>query len=98
MGVAVRADGTLAAVSSGSFGSVFFLDAPRSAPVASLEVGRRPWGVAFSADGRTLFTANGPSNDVSVVDVAARTLVKKIPAGERPWGVAVLDRSGERAR
>ena len=62
----------------------------RYQPVASIEVGARPWGIAVSADGRTLYTANGPSNDVSIVDVAARAVTTRVRVGDSPWGVALV--------
>jgi len=90
MGIAVRPDGSMVYVTTGSFGSLFFLDPAKNAAVGSLIVGARPWGVALLPDGRTLYTANGPSNDVSIVDVSTRQIVKKIAVGERPWGVAIV--------
>jgi YVTN family beta-propeller protein len=63
------------------------IDAATNMPVASIEVGERPWGLDISRDGRTLFTANGPSNDVTIVDVATRTVTAKVAVGDRPWGV-----------
>jgi YVTN family beta-propeller protein len=91
MGVAVRSDGSMIYVTTGSFGSLFFLDPSKNAAVASLIVGQRPWGIALLPDERTAYTANGPSNDVSVVDLSTRQVVKKIKVGERPWGVAIVD-------
>ena len=59
-------------------------------PIASVEVGARPWGIAISADGRTLYTANGPSNDVAVVDIASRSVTARIAVGDGPWGIAIV--------
>jgi len=90
MGLAVRPDGTMIYVSSGSFGSLFFLDPATNTAADPLPVGQRPWGVALLPDGRTAYTANGPSDDVSVVDVVERKVLKKIKVGSHPWGVAVV--------
>ncbi len=92
MGMAMRPDGSMLYVTTGSFGKLFFLDPKTNESIGDVEVGTRPWGVALMPDQKTLYTANGPSNDVSIVDATTRTVVKKIPAGDRPWGVAIIDR------
>ena len=96
MGIAVRADGTMLYVTTGSFGQLFLIDPAKNQPAGSLAVGQRPWGVGLAPDGKTVFTANGPSNDVSIVDVTTQQVVKKIPVGTRPWGIAVLAPSAAR--
>jgi YVTN family beta-propeller protein len=90
MGIAVRPDGNAVYITTGSFGSLFFLNPENNNGSDSLAVGQRPWGVALLPDLRTIYTANGPSNDVSVVDLVTKQVVKKIPAGQRPWGIAVI--------
>jgi PQQ-dependent catabolism-associated beta-propeller protein len=92
MGIAVARDGAVVHVTTGSFGSLFFVDPAKNAATGSLAVGQRPWGIALLPDGKTAFTANGPSNDVSAIDLATRQVVKKIPVGQRPWGVTVVSR------
>jgi YVTN family beta-propeller protein len=57
--------------------------------IATIRVGRRPWGVAVSGDGVYVYTANGGSDDVSVIDAATLAVVKTITVGSRPWGIAV---------
>jgi len=79
-------------VTAGSFGHLFLIDPVKNAPLASFEVGQRPWGVALLPGGKTAYTANGPSNDVSLVDLGAKQVVKKITVGNRPWGVAIISR------
>ncbi len=64
------------------------VDAAGDSVVATIPVGRRPWGIALSPDGSRLYTANGFSNDVSVVDTRALKVIATIPAGDGPWGVA----------
>src|SRR5262245_5936264 len=92
MGITVSADGSTVYVTTGSFGSLFFVDPKTNAATGSMPVGQRPWGVALLPDGRTAYTANGPSNDVSVVDLTSKQVSKKVPVGNRPWGVAVIAR------
>ena len=89
MGIAVHPDGSTVYVTAGSFGHLFLVDPAKNTPIASFEVGQRPWGVALSPDGKTAYTANGPSNDVSVIDVVTT------PGGEedRRGTEAVGDRS-----
>jgi YVTN family beta-propeller protein len=95
MGIAVRSDGTMIYVTTGSFGKLFLLDPAKNQLAGSIAVGQRPWGVGLLPDGRTVYTANGPSNDVSVVDLMTAQVVKKIPVGTRPWGIAVLNAQGK---
>lgn len=68
MGVVVSPDALRVYVTIGRGRNVVALDAVSGEPVASVEVGDRPWGIGITPDGRYLYTANGPSNDVSVVD------------------------------
>jgi len=79
-------------VTTGSFGSLFFVDPKKNTGTDALAVGQRPWGVGLLPDGKTVYTANGPSNDVSVVDLSTKQVVKKITVGQRPWGIAVIAR------
>ncbi|HZE07939.1 MAG TPA: hypothetical protein VE110_04205, partial [Gemmatimonadaceae bacterium] len=69
--------------------SVSVIDATRNAVVASIPVGRRPWGVAISPDGRTVYTADGLSDTMSVIDARTRKVVSTVRVGRQPWGVAV---------
>ena len=77
-------------VTTGRGRTVVTIDTATSEPIASIEVGARPWGIAITPDGRTLVTANGPSNDVAIVDVVNRVVVAHIGVGESPWGVVVV--------
>jgi YVTN family beta-propeller protein len=77
-------------VSDGRAGSVSVLDAHSYAVLATVKVGKRPWGIVLSPDGKYLFAANGPSNDVSVVDLTTNKEVSRIKAGEGPWGITVV--------
>ncbi len=69
------------------------LDAQSYAVLATIKVGKRPWGIVLSPDGKYLFSANGPSNDVSVVDLATNQEIKRIKAGEGPWGITIVQSS-----
>jgi YVTN family beta-propeller protein len=92
MGMALSSDAAKLYVSTGRGKMVFVIDTATNKPVASFEVGQRPWGVGLSADGKTLYSANGPSNDVSVVDLATNTVLRKVKVGQGPWGILVLPR------
>jgi YVTN family beta-propeller protein len=98
MGISAREDGSMLYVTSGSFGSLFFVDPRANAPAGAVAVGQRPWGIAHSTDGKMLYTANGPSNDISAVDAASRAVVARIPVGQRPWGVVVVDTASSASR
>jgi YVTN family beta-propeller protein len=76
-------------VVGGATGALYVIDAASNGVLATIPVGKRPWGVAVSADGRFVYTANGMSNDMAVVDVAANKVVGRVGVGQRPWGVAV---------
>jgi YVTN family beta-propeller protein len=90
MCVILSADASRLYASTGRGQQVFTIDTATNKPIASVTVGKRPWGIALSADGKTLYSANGPSNNVSVVDLASNTVTATIPAGTGPWGVVVL--------
>jgi YVTN family beta-propeller protein len=87
--VVVSPDGRTVYVADGRNNSVVFLDAVSGRILATVAVGRRPWGIAMTSDGRKLYSANGLSNDVSVVDTKLRRIVKTIRVGEGPWGITV---------
>jgi YVTN family beta-propeller protein len=87
MGAVASPDGRQIFVTTGRGKTVVVIDTTTNMPVATIEVGERPWGLDISRDGRTVFTANGPSNDISIVDVATRTVTAKVTVGQRPWGV-----------
>lgn len=87
----VSNEGSKLYVSTGRGKMVFVIDTATNKPMASFEVGQRPWGITLSADGKTLYSANGPSNDVSVVDLSSNKVLRKVPTGQGPWGVIVLN-------
>jgi YVTN family beta-propeller protein len=57
--------------------------------MATIPVGRRPWGLALTPDGKKAYAANGLSNDVSVIDMQTQKVIASIPVGKMPWGVAI---------
>ena len=87
MGGVAAPDGKHVFITTGRGKNVLIIDTATQQPVATIEVGERPWGIDVSADGKTVFTANGPSNDVSFVDVETRMVTAKVKVGDRPWGV-----------
>ena len=90
MGSVASADGSRVFISTGRGKHVVIIDTKTNEPLASIEVGDRPWGIAVTPDGKTVFTANGPSNDVSIVDVESRAVKAKVKVGDRPWGVVFV--------
>lgn len=95
MSVLLSPDGSKLYVSTGRGRQVFTIDTNTNDVVASVMVGKRPWGIALSPDGKMLYSANGPSNDVSIVDLATNTVSATIPAGTGPWGIVVLARPSD---
>ena len=65
------------------------LDARTLRQLATVPVGRRPWGPAITNDGRYVCTANGLSNDVSGIDTSTHRVVATIKVETRPWGLAI---------
>jgi len=57
--------------------------------IATIPVGKYPWGVAISPDGTKLYATNFMSNTVSVINRTSNTVTATIPVGEYPNGVAV---------
>ena len=76
-------------MTNGHGNSVSVLDAASGKLIATVPVGRRPWGIDVTRDGKRLYTANGLSGDVSVIDTATLKVIATIPAGKGAWGVVV---------
>ena len=72
-------------------GTVSVIDAARRQLVATITVGKRPWGLALSSDGKTLCVANGLSNTVSIVDTRSLRVVNVIQTGKKPWGIVMIE-------
>jgi YVTN family beta-propeller protein len=89
MGTAMTRDGRLF-VSNGRAGTVSAIETKTDEVIASIKVGKRPWGIALSSDGERLYVANGPSNDISIIDVKTLKEMARVPAGESPWGVTLI--------
>jgi YVTN family beta-propeller protein len=92
MDVLLSPDASRVYVSTGRGQQVFILDTSSNKVLASVTVGRRPWGIALSPDGKTLYSANGPSNDVTAINLATDTVAGNAKAGSGPWGLVVLPR------
>ncbi|MDQ7843629.1 MAG: PxKF domain-containing protein [Armatimonadota bacterium] len=69
--------------------TVSVIDTATNAVVATLAVGRSPWGVVVSGDGTRVYVANQSGNSVSVIDAASRSILTTIPVGSMPYGVAL---------
>jgi len=72
---------------------VLVLDTWRRKVLASVRVGRLPFGLALSPDGCTLYVSNRWDNTVSVVDLTEMRVVRTITVGEDPHSL-MLDRPG----
>jgi YVTN family beta-propeller protein len=57
--------------------------------VATLPVGRAPWGLAMSAAGDCLYVTNTADNTISIVDLRLMRTLFNIPTGKSPLGIAV---------
>jgi YVTN family beta-propeller protein len=61
--------------------------------IATIPVGKSPWGVAINPTNNLVYVTNGGSNTVSVIDDTA-TVVATIPVGDGPYGVAINPTNG----
>ena len=57
--------------------------------MATVAVGKRPFGVTIDHEGALAFTANVQSDDVSIVDLASRKVLATVAVGSRPYAVAI---------
>ena len=76
-------------MANGANHNVAVIDAQTHEVIATIPVGRRPWGIALTRDGKKAYVANGVSNDVSVIDTEAHKVIASIAVGKMPWGIAV---------
>jgi len=92
---AVAGAAPFAYVTNSFDGSVSVVDVATNSVVATLGVGRNPYGVVVNADGTRVYVANLSARSVSVIDAVSRTVVATIAVGDMPYGVA-LNRAGTR--
>jgi YVTN family beta-propeller protein len=57
--------------------------------VATIPIGRAPWGLALSAAGDCLYVTNTADNTISIVDLRLMRTLFTIPTGKSPLGLAV---------
>lgn len=57
--------------------------------VATIPVGKAPWGVSVSPDGYRVYVSNHDANTVSVIDAMLNKVVATIPVGNTPKGLAI---------
>jgi YVTN family beta-propeller protein len=69
--------------------TVFAIDLPTSAVVATVPVGDFPRGVAVTPDGTRVYASNQIDDTVSVIDTATSTVVATVPVGDSPYGIRV---------
>ncbi len=88
-GVAVTPDGKTIIVADRDDNAVSLIDAQSFTRVATLPVGKHPFGVTIDAAGARAYTANVESDDVSVIDIAARKVVATLKTQSRPYTAAL---------
>ena len=76
-------------VTNSGSNSVSVIDEADNSVVATIPVGRYPYGVAITPDGAFAYVANYYDNTVSVIATATATVVATVPVGANPSGVAV---------
>ena len=93
-GVAATPDGRLVIAAARDDNALVVIDAETFARVATIAVGRHPYGVTIDAQGRRAYTANVESDDVSVIDLAERKLI----ATRARWQPSLWRRLGQGPR
>jgi YVTN family beta-propeller protein len=64
--------------------------------IATIPIGRFPYGVAAAPDGSKVYVTNPDANTVSVIDTATNTVTATIPTGKgSPFGVAATPDSSK---
>ncbi|MGH6852376.1 MAG: cytochrome D1 domain-containing protein, partial [Methylocella sp.] len=100
MGLGLKATPAEAApfayVANGATNTVSVIDTAAKKPVATVPVGKRPFGVAVTPDGKHAYVTNSADNTVSVIDTATNTVMATVPVGIDPFVVAVT-RDGKHA-
>jgi YVTN family beta-propeller protein len=62
--------------------------------LASIPVGKRPFGITIDARGERAYTANVKSDDATVIDIAAQKVIGTVKTGRRPYAVALAQGKG----
>jgi len=57
--------------------------------VATIPVGRAPWGMALSAAGDCIYVTNTADSTISIIDLRLMRPLFTIPTGKSPLGLAV---------
>ena len=68
--------------------NVSVINTATNAVVATIAVGKKPYGVSTSPDGSRVYVANPGSNYLSVINTATNTVVATIAVGNFPIGVS----------
>jgi YVTN family beta-propeller protein len=93
LSIALRAMPATAApfayVANSDSNTVSVIDTASNTVVATVPVGRQPFGVAITPDGVHAYVANRIDSTVSVIDTASNTVVTTVPVGLDPDGVAI---------
>lgn len=70
-------------------GAVQVIDTATNTLVATVAVGRSPFGIAITPDGTRAYVVNVSDDSVSVIDTASNTVVATVGVGVFPTGVAI---------
>jgi YVTN family beta-propeller protein len=88
-GVAATPDGKTILVADRDDNAVSLIDAGSFTRIATIPVGKHPFGVTIDSAGGHAYSANVESDDVSVIDIAARKVVGTLKTASRPYTVAL---------
>ncbi len=87
--LAISADGRLAVVANNTSRNVTVVDLCTFAPLAYIDVGRRPLDVAITPDARWAVVCAADENQVVILDLTAMAVVKRLTILSRPSRVVI---------
>ncbi|MFG3590907.1 YncE family protein [Bradyrhizobium sp. RDI18] len=87
-------DGKLLLSADRDSDAISIVDVASRKVLASIPVGKRPFGITIDMRGERAYTANVKSDDATVIDIAARKVVGSVKTGRRPYAVALAQGKG----
>ncbi len=85
---ATPVSGSLAFIANSGSNDVSVFNTGSKSVVATIPVGRNPFGAAVSPNGQTVYITNKDDNTVSVINAYTNTVTATIPVGRGPQGIA----------
>jgi len=92
-GIAISSDGSTIYLTDNAYKnvnspSVSVVDAATHSLIATIPVGRGPFGIALTPDGSKAYVADYDDNAISVIATSTNTVIATISVGVQPQGIA----------